>query len=175
MLESWGILFVCLSSRTQRVQINAILSNQVWLSIGCPQGCVLLPLVFILYTNMCQSRNINSWLLDKDTSHGPILDETYLRQKIWGLILEHILINNRLQPLRVRQWNEFTLINISDYWFKTELWSKLWSCELKKAPVSVMLFPYWKEQWWFDFCLAFTDDIVWIFICKEQKLTPSNY
>lgn len=25
---------------------------------------------------MCQSRNINSWLLDKDTSHGPILDET---------------------------------------------------------------------------------------------------
>lgn len=39
-------------NRTQRVRVNGILSDQMYTLTGSPQGCVLSPLLFILYTNV---------------------------------------------------------------------------------------------------------------------------
>ncbi|XDV54859.1 hypothetical protein PO909_023061 [Leuciscus waleckii] len=52
-----------LSDRQQRVRINEVLSDIVNISTGTPQGCVLSPILFILYTNDCQSLQDNSYLV----------------------------------------------------------------------------------------------------------------
>ena len=39
--------------RPQRVRVNGCSSSAVCISTGSPQGCVLSPLLFILYTNDC--------------------------------------------------------------------------------------------------------------------------
>ena len=83
-----GWILDFLTNRTQRVRVNGTLSDQVSSSTGSPQGCVLSPLLFILYTNMCQSRWENRTILkyaddsvivsrlqDKETSHSPVIDD----------------------------------------------------------------------------------------------------
>jgi hypothetical protein len=76
----------CVTYRTQRVRINGALSDPVCSSTGSPQGCVLSPLLFILYTNMCRSQYENrlilkyaddsvvvSLLRGGESSHGPVI------------------------------------------------------------------------------------------------------
>ena len=46
-----------LNSRTQRVKINNVLSDEIVTNTGSPQGCVLSPTLFILYTNDCVSNS----------------------------------------------------------------------------------------------------------------------
>ncbi len=83
-----GWILDFLTNRTQRVRVNGTLSDQVCSSTGSPQGCVLSPLLFILYTNMCQSKWENRTILKyaddtfiaselqgNKTSHGPIIDD----------------------------------------------------------------------------------------------------
>ena len=53
-LVGWILNF--LTNRTQRVRVNGRLSDKVCSSTSSPQGCVLSPLLYILHTNMCQSR-----------------------------------------------------------------------------------------------------------------------
>lgn len=85
-LVGWILNF--LTDRTQRVRVNGSLSEKVCSSTGSPQGCVLSPLLFILYTNMCQSRWENrtiikyaddsvivSLLQDSETGHGPVIND----------------------------------------------------------------------------------------------------
>lgn len=75
-----------LMERSQRVKVNGILSDALLSSTGSPQGCVLSPLLFVLYTNECQTQLerrriikfaddsvIVSLLNNEDPDHGPVL------------------------------------------------------------------------------------------------------
>ncbi len=85
-LVGWVLDF--LTNRTQRVRVNGALSDQICSSTGSPQGCVLSPLLFILYTNMCRSSRedrfilkyaddsvIVSLLQGSETGHGPVVQD----------------------------------------------------------------------------------------------------
>ncbi len=52
-LAFWILDF--LQNRTQVVKINDILSSRKTISVGAPQGCVLSPLLYSIYTNDCVS------------------------------------------------------------------------------------------------------------------------
>ncbi len=56
-LVGWILDF--LTDRTQRVRVNGSLSAPLITSTGTPQGCVLSPLLYILYTNNCMSKHSN--------------------------------------------------------------------------------------------------------------------
>ena len=85
-LVLWLIDF--LTNRPQRVLVNGILSSLRFTFTGSPQGCVLSPLLYILYTDDCRSSYENSFLVKfADDSallsllsgpmhdHGPALNE----------------------------------------------------------------------------------------------------
>lgn len=82
-----GWILDFLTCRTQRVRVNGQFSDLTVTSTGSPQGCVLSPLLYILYTNdRCstfESRHILKFVDDTvivsllnstDTSHGPVAD-----------------------------------------------------------------------------------------------------
>lgn len=52
-LVGWILDF--LTNRSQRVRVNSHLSDLAHTSTGSPQGCVLSPLLYILYTNDSRS------------------------------------------------------------------------------------------------------------------------
>ncbi len=99
-LVGWILDF--LTNRTKRVRVNGFLSDRKSSSTGSPQGCVLSPLLFVLYTYMCQSSYDNrtiikyeddlvivSLLQEDEISHGPVVNDfvhwcekSYLRLNI---------------------------------------------------------------------------------------------
>ncbi len=84
-LVAWILDF--LTRRSQIVRVNGEHSLELYSSVGGPQGCVLSPLLFILYTDRCRSQYpdrhiikyaddtvVLSLLKQGDTEHGPILN-----------------------------------------------------------------------------------------------------
>ena len=57
------LLLNFLTDRKQRVLVNGTMSNLLVSNTGSPQGCVLSPLLFILYTDSCRSQNGSSHLV----------------------------------------------------------------------------------------------------------------
>ena len=75
------------TNRTQKTRVNGTLSKQICSSTGTLQGCVLSPVFFIFYTNMCMSEFerrtiikyaddtvIVSLLRADEPGHGPVVD-----------------------------------------------------------------------------------------------------
>ncbi|KAK3574414.1 hypothetical protein QTP86_006579 [Hemibagrus guttatus] len=74
-----------LTDRHQLVKLGKFKSNSCTTSTGAPQGCVLSPLLFSLYTNDCTSTDPSIKLLkfaDDTTVIGLIHDESAYRQEI---------------------------------------------------------------------------------------------
>ena len=69
-LKSMGInshliawIFDFLTNRTQYVKFQNIVSNIIVTNTGSPQGCVLSPVLFTIYTNECQINEPNIKLI----------------------------------------------------------------------------------------------------------------
>ena len=52
-------IYSFLSHRQQYVKLNGTISDTVYTETGAPQGCVLSPLLFTLYTNTCRSDSLS--------------------------------------------------------------------------------------------------------------------
>ncbi len=80
-----------LTDRQQLVRLGKFSSSTRTISTGAPQGCVLSPLLFSLYTNECTSKDPSVKLLkfaDNTTVIGLIQDgdESAYRQEVKGIV-----------------------------------------------------------------------------------------
>ncbi len=57
------LLLNFLTNRVQRLLVNGHMSKLLISNTGSPQGCVLSPLLFILYTDSCRANQENSYLV----------------------------------------------------------------------------------------------------------------
>ena len=76
-----------LFNRTQVVRLNSQLSEPLTLSTGAPQGCVLSPLLFTLFTNDCRSSSSSTQIYkfsDDTTIKGLITnaDKSAYREEV---------------------------------------------------------------------------------------------
>ena len=72
------LLLNFLTDRTQRVLVNGVMSETLVSSTGSPQGCVLSPLLFILYTDSCRCLKEGSSIVkfSDDTALLTLLQDT---------------------------------------------------------------------------------------------------
>ncbi len=94
-----------LTDRNQLVRLGKFMSNSRSTNTGAPQGCVLAPLLFSLYTNDCTSKDPSVKLLkfaDDTTLIGLIQDgdESAYRQEVKELAVWCNLNNLELNTLR---------------------------------------------------------------------------
>jgi len=101
-LEDQLILWIIdfLTNRSQRVLVNSIFSDLRYTSIGSPQGCVLSPLLFILYTDECRSTQPNCHLIK-------FADDTVLLSLLSGPSQHHGRVTSPVWSLtwiRLKRW-----------------------------------------------------------------------
>ncbi len=94
-----------LTDRQQLVRLGKFSSSTRTISTGAPQGCVLSPLLFSLYTNDCTYKDPSVKLLkfaDDTTLNGLIQDgdESAYRQEVKELAVWCSLNNLELNTLR---------------------------------------------------------------------------
>ncbi len=94
-----------LTDRQQLVRLGKLSSSTCTISTGAPQGCVLSPLLFSLYTNDCTSKDPSVKLLkfvDNTTLIGLIQDddESAYRQEVKELTVWCNLNNLELNTLK---------------------------------------------------------------------------
>ncbi len=94
-----------LTDRQQLVRLGKFSSRTLTISTGAPQGCVLSPLLFSLYTNDCTSRDPSVKLLkfSDDTTLIDLIqdgDESAYRQKVKELAVWCSLNNMELNTLK---------------------------------------------------------------------------
>ena len=92
-----------LASRKQRVFVNGVLSDELPLNAGVPQGSVLGPLLFLIYIN-----DIADTLLGKTRLYA---DDTSLSYSSSELAQIEIVLNNDLKKLK--EWALKWLINFN--------------------------------------------------------------
>ena len=92
-----------LASRKQRVFVNGVLSDELPLNAGVPQGSVLGPLLFLIYIN-----DIADKLLGKTRLY---VDDTSLSYSSSELAQIEIVLNNDLK--RLKEWALKWLINFN--------------------------------------------------------------
>ena len=86
---SWVLEF--LTNRSQYVKLNNVKSKKIHTNTGAPQGCVISPVLFTIYTNDCQINNIGVKLIkfaDDSLLLGLISDneEEYYKDAINGFV-----------------------------------------------------------------------------------------
>ena len=78
-LDNYLVLWIIdfLTNRSQRVFVNGCFSELSLTCTGSPQGCVLSPLLYIIYTDDCRSNNfaLLPLLQGSEQYHGPALTE----------------------------------------------------------------------------------------------------
>ena len=102
VLISW--VFSFLTKRTQRVRVGQVLSDAITTNTGAPQGCVLSPTLFTLYTADCRLRDRVNLLLK-------FADDTSLS----GLILKNDELAYRNAVEELVKWcdNNFLELNVT--------------------------------------------------------------
>ena len=72
-----------LSDRTQRVKVGELVSSPLTLNVGAPQGCVLSPSLFSLYTNDCTSKDPSVKMIkfSDDTTLKGLISKTKVAKK----------------------------------------------------------------------------------------------
>lgn len=111
-IVGWIVDF--LTDRSQCVKVNGVYSKQLYSSTGSPQGCCLSPLLYIMYTNDCQSTHENrhimkfaddsvivSLLQGQEQGHGPVVDDfvSWCDQSFLHLNVAKMLILGSHQPV----------------------------------------------------------------------------
>ena len=83
-------IFSFLTDRPQQVRVGQALSSLLTISTGAPQGCVLSPALFVLYTADCRSKedgNVMVKFMDDTSLSGLIQeDDSSYREAVEELI-----------------------------------------------------------------------------------------